>query len=134
MDKSWMHIVHRLTDPRYEIGVNEFLRFAYRNKNKSVDIPCPCKICNNFRDHKKSTVFKHLMQNGISTSYDKWTRHGKSCDVSDDSDDHVSFNDEDMGSDNMNIDNDDVGSKMEVDDTFDVSKLTRHKKRRIETS
>lgn len=48
------------------------------------------------------------MQNRISTSYDKWTRHGESCDVSDDSDDHVSFNDEDMGSDNMNIDNDDV--------------------------
>ncbi|GJY36283.1 protein STRUBBELIG-receptor family 8 [Tanacetum coccineum] len=47
------------------------------------------------------------MQNGIFASYDEWTHHGESCDVSDDSDDDVSFNDEDVGNDNMNGDNDD---------------------------
>ncbi|GJY91654.1 hypothetical protein Tco_0507436 [Tanacetum coccineum] len=43
----------------------------------------------------------------IVHSYDEWTHHGESCDVSDDSDDDVSFNDEDVGNDNMNGDNDD---------------------------
>ena len=41
MDKSWMNIVHRLSDPRYELGVMKFLDFAYRNKDKRLEIPCP---------------------------------------------------------------------------------------------
>ncbi|GJW74761.1 leucine-rich repeat protein [Tanacetum coccineum] len=120
MDKSWMHIVHRLTDPRYELGVKEFLKFAYRFKNNSSLIPCPCKICNNFRNHKKRTVYSHLMQNGISAGYDEWTHHGESCDVSDDSDDDdVSFNDEEAGSDNMNGDNDDDDADDDLDEMLD---------------
>nr|GEW27019.1 hypothetical protein CTI12_AA507610 [Tanacetum cinerariifolium] len=109
MDKSWMNIVHRLTISRYELGVKEFLKFAYRLKNKSLLIPCPCKICDNFRNHKKRIVYSHLMQNGISAGYDEWTHHGESCDVLDDDsdDDDVSFNDEEARSDNMNGDNDD---------------------------
>ncbi|GJW28652.1 nucleotide pyrophosphatase/phosphodiesterase-like protein, partial [Tanacetum coccineum] len=34
MDKSWMNIVHRLSDPRYELGVMKFLDFAYRDKDR----------------------------------------------------------------------------------------------------
>nr|GEX58375.1 reverse transcriptase domain-containing protein [Tanacetum cinerariifolium] len=41
MDKSWMNIAHRLSDPRYELGVNEFLDFSYRNKQVSSKVPCP---------------------------------------------------------------------------------------------
>ncbi|GJV30949.1 Myb domain protein 62 [Tanacetum coccineum] len=121
MDKSWMHIVYRLTDPRYELDVKEFLKFAYRfKKNKSLLIPCPCKICNNFRNHKKRTIYSHLMQNGISAGYDEWTHHGESCDVSDDSDDDdVSFNDEEAGSDNMNGDNDDDDADDDLDEMLD---------------
>ena len=77
MDKSWMNIVHRLSDPRYELGVMKFLDFAYRNKDKRLEIPCPCKICHNFRPQKKDTVYKHLMQKGISLDYIRWTEHGE---------------------------------------------------------
>ncbi|GKG20856.1 alpha-mannosidase I MNS4, partial [Tanacetum coccineum] len=31
MDKSWMNIVHRLSDPRYELGVMKFLYKATRD-------------------------------------------------------------------------------------------------------
>ena len=43
MDKSWMNIAHRTSDPRYELGVNEFLDFAYRNKQVSSKVPCLVK-------------------------------------------------------------------------------------------
>ncbi|GJY66186.1 leucine-rich repeat protein [Tanacetum coccineum] len=59
------------------------------------------------------------MQNGISAGYDEWTHHGESCDVSDDSDDDVSFNDEDVGSDNMNGDNDDDDTYDDLDEMLD---------------
>ncbi|GJY43263.1 putative ribonuclease H-like domain-containing protein [Tanacetum coccineum] len=59
------------------------------------------------------------MQNGISAGYDEWTHHGESCDVSDDSDDDVSFNDEDVGSDNMNGDNDDDDADDDLDEMLD---------------
>ncbi|GKC05291.1 hypothetical protein Tco_0996901 [Tanacetum coccineum] len=59
------------------------------------------------------------MQNGISASYDEWTHHGESCDVSDDSDDDVSFNDENVGSDNMNGDNDDDDADEDLDKMLD---------------
>ena len=84
MDKSWMNIVHRLSDPRYELGVMKFLDFAYRNKDKRLEIPCPCKICHNFRPQKKDTVYKHLMQKGISLDYIRWTEHGEASDGEDD--------------------------------------------------
>ncbi|GJW30712.1 hypothetical protein Tco_0047587 [Tanacetum coccineum] len=48
-----------------------------------------------------------------------WTHHGESCDVSDDSDDDVSFNDEDVGSDNMNGDNDDDDADEDLDKMLD---------------
>ncbi|GJT53199.1 Myb domain protein 62 [Tanacetum coccineum] len=75
MDKSWMNIVHRLSDPRYELGVMKFLDFAYRDKDRSLEIPCPCKICHHFRPQKKDVVYSHLMQKGISLDYIRWTEH-----------------------------------------------------------
>ncbi|GJX36741.1 uncharacterized protein Tco_0248298, partial [Tanacetum coccineum] len=105
MDKSRTHIAPRTNDPRYKMRVEEFLEFAYRHKHESLEIPCPCKNCNNFRDHNKSTIYSHLMQKGFSASYDKWTRHGESSD----DDEYVSSDDEegDEGYDNMNDADDD---------------------------
>ncbi|KAJ9544771.1 hypothetical protein OSB04_024478 [Centaurea solstitialis] len=95
--------VCRTRNRKYELGVNEFLKFAYRGKDESSKIPCPCKKCNNFRNHDKSTVFSHLMQMRISLSYDKWIYHGESFDVSDDNDDDIPY-DEDNGDDDINND------------------------------
>ena len=77
MDKSWMKIIHRTKDKRYKLGVDEFLKFAYRNKEDSSKIPCPCKKCNNFRMLDKVMVFRHLMQWWITLEYDRWIYHGE---------------------------------------------------------
>ncbi|KAJ9538674.1 hypothetical protein OSB04_031407 [Centaurea solstitialis] len=70
----------------------------------SHQIPCPCKTCNNFRSHDKSTVFSHLMQMGISLRYDKWIYHGEYCNVSDDSDDDITLDEGDGGDDDIHDD------------------------------
>nr|GEU72074.1 hypothetical protein [Tanacetum cinerariifolium] len=41
MDKSWMNIANRLSDPRYELGVNEFLDFLIQ----AVGSGTPAEIC-----------------------------------------------------------------------------------------
>nr|GFB45108.1 hypothetical protein [Tanacetum cinerariifolium] len=89
MDKSWMNIAHRISDPRYELGVNEFLDFAYRNKQVSSKVPCPCKDCNNYRKHSRPTLLRHLMQRGITVSFENWIHHGEPYDDLDDSDDDM---------------------------------------------
>ncbi|GKG60093.1 hypothetical protein Tco_0609757, partial [Tanacetum coccineum] len=49
-----------------------------------------------------------------------YSHHGESCDVSDDSDDDdVSFNDEEVGSDNLNGDNDDDDADDDLDEMLD---------------
>ncbi|GJX46907.1 Myb domain protein 62 [Tanacetum coccineum] len=97
MDKSWMNITHRLSDPRYELGVNEFLDFAYRNKQVSSKVPCPCKDCNNYRKHSRPTILRHLMQSGITVSYENWIHHGEPYDDIDDSDDDMPISEDSEG-------------------------------------
>nr|GEV97291.1 hypothetical protein [Tanacetum cinerariifolium] len=76
MEKSWMNIAHRLSD----------LDFAYHNKKVSSKVPCPCKGCNNYRKHSRPTILRHLMQRGITISYENWIHHGEPYDDLDDSD------------------------------------------------
>ncbi|GJS48995.1 Myb domain protein 62 [Tanacetum coccineum] len=83
MDKSWMDIYDRINDIRYEAGVIEFLDFAYRGRDESLAIPCPCKSCNNFRDKNRETMYNHLMQNGITRGYTTWNYHGEESDDDD---------------------------------------------------
>ncbi|GJU36805.1 kinesin-like protein KIN-5B [Tanacetum coccineum] len=112
MDKSWMNIVHRLSDPRYELGVMKFLDFAYCDKDRSLEIPCPCKICHNFRPQKKDVVYSHLMQKGISLDYIRWIEHGET--LTSHSEDYV-----DDGEDDTLIDESDDMSDDDLDDTLD---------------
>lgn len=101
MDKSWMNIVHRTKDPRYELGVNEFLNFSYRDREVLSKVPCPCKNCNNFRHHNRTTIFSHLMKMGIVVIYVRWIYHGESYDTSDDD---ISIDEVDGASDDLNDD------------------------------
>nr|GEU54604.1 hypothetical protein [Tanacetum cinerariifolium] len=88
------------------IGVNEFLDFAYRNKQVSSKVPCHCKDCNNYRKHSRPTILRHLMQRGITVSYENWIHHGEPYDDLDDSDDDMPSS-EDSEGDNV-MDDDDL--------------------------
>ncbi|GJR23864.1 leucine-rich repeat protein [Tanacetum coccineum] len=107
MDKSWMNIYDRINDTRYEADVIKFLDFAYRGRDESLAIPCPCRSCNNFRDKNRVTMYKHLMQNGITRGYTTWNYHGEESDDDDDDgggDDDVPFDGSDGGTDDMSDD------------------------------
>nr|GEV02728.1 hypothetical protein [Tanacetum cinerariifolium] len=110
MDKSWMNIAHRLSDPRYELGVNVFLDFAYRNKQVSSKVPCQCKDCNNYRKHSRPTILRHLMQRRITASYENWIHHGESYDDLDDSDDDMPICKDSEGDNDM--DDEDLGEML----------------------
>ncbi|GKD11239.1 Myb domain protein 62 [Tanacetum coccineum] len=114
MDKSWMNIYDRINDTRYEAGVIEFLDFAYRGRDESLAIPCPCRSCNNFRDKNRETMYNHLMQNGITRGYTTWNYHGEESDDDDDDDDGgdgVPFDGSDGGGDD--ISDDDLGEMLD---------------------
>nr|GEX51449.1 hypothetical protein [Tanacetum cinerariifolium] len=99
-----MNIAHRLSYPRYELGVNEFLDFAYRNIQLSSKVPCHCKDCNNYRKHSRPTILRHLMQRGITVSYENWIHHGEPYDDLDDTDDDMPISEESEGDNDMDDD------------------------------
>ncbi|GJZ37841.1 reverse transcriptase domain-containing protein [Tanacetum coccineum] len=90
----------------------KFLDFAYRDKDRSLEIPCPCKICHNFRPQKKDVVYSHLMQKGISLDYIRWIEHGETS--TSHSEDYV-----DDGEDDTLIDESDDMSDDDLDDMLD---------------
>nr|XP_027087916.1 uncharacterized protein LOC113709365 isoform X2 [Coffea arabica] len=76
MDKTWMKISNR-KDKAYELGVKNFLKFAYSQKVDTQKIPCPCTQCNNFCNQTKTVVEDHLLTQGIRKSYTRWIHHGE---------------------------------------------------------
>ncbi|XP_027067621.1 uncharacterized protein [Coffea arabica] len=76
MDKTWMKISNR-KDKAYELGVKNFLKFAYSQKVENQKIPCPCTQCNNFCNQTKTVVEDHLLTQGIRKSYTRWIHHGE---------------------------------------------------------
>nr|GEY20409.1 hypothetical protein [Tanacetum cinerariifolium] len=132
LDKSWINIHDRINDTRYEFGVIEFLDFAYRNKDESLAIPCPCRSCSNFCDKNKETIYKRLMKNRISRGYTTWTYHGKESD--DDNDDggggdDVPFDGSDEGGDDMT--DDDLDEMLDNIDKQVTSVMRWHKKKQV---
>ncbi|GJW19327.1 Myb domain protein 62 [Tanacetum coccineum] len=99
-----MLIMKWINDTRYEAGVIEFLDFAYRVGDESLAIPCPCRSCNNFRDKNRVTMYKHLMQNGITRGYTTWNYHGEESEDDDRGGNDVPFDGSDGGTDDMSDD------------------------------
>ncbi|XP_024199865.1 uncharacterized protein LOC112203073 [Rosa chinensis] len=75
MDKSWMKEDRRSL--KFQIGLEEFLKFALANARDTNSICCPClKCCNN--DFWSIGVIKdHIFFNGIDVSYRHWKWHGE---------------------------------------------------------
>ncbi|KAJ8422099.1 hypothetical protein Cgig2_011966 [Carnegiea gigantea] len=64
----------------HEGGVNEFLEFAFRNKDEKV--PCPCKKCVHRFHRSKKEIFDHLVEHRMIEDYDTWYCHRESLHAS----------------------------------------------------
>ncbi|XP_024190421.1 uncharacterized protein LOC112194412 [Rosa chinensis] len=76
MDKYWMHADRR--SRTYELGVEEFLRFAVENASDVNNNCCPCSKCGSIDGMFSARVIKdHLYFNGVDESYKDWVWHGE---------------------------------------------------------
>ena len=73
IDKSLMQ-KSRVSN-EYEIGVTQFLDFAFNNASGKEMLPCPCIRCNNCLQQKQETMYDHLLNNGITINYVRWLMH-----------------------------------------------------------
>ena len=75
IDKSWMQ-KSRVSN-EYEIGVSQFLDFAFNNVPGKEMLPCHCICFNNCLQQKRETMYDHLLDNGIARNYVRWLMHGE---------------------------------------------------------
>ncbi|KAK9951448.1 hypothetical protein M0R45_006889 [Rubus argutus] len=74
MDKSWIDLANRWSRP-YLDGIDNFLTFAYINKDPGSRIYCPCRKCANREMWVKIIVRKHIRDNGFLKKYKIWDKH-----------------------------------------------------------
>ena len=79
MDRRWVH--GRLFSDEYMKGVEEFMQFLRGKFSEDEEILCPCSICLNQMYRHQTMVQRHLLMNGIQSSYTKWIHHGEELDV-----------------------------------------------------
>lgn len=77
MDKNWIDLPNRMSVD-YVNGIDNFLRFAYNNRDKSSSISCPCQFCSNRYNSSREVVREHLISNGFVKKYKNWIRYGES--------------------------------------------------------
>ncbi|KAL6210819.1 hypothetical protein ACLB2K_016051 [Fragaria x ananassa] len=75
MDKSWMHADRRSL--KFQIGVDNFLKFALANASDKSSICCPCMKCCNNDEFSIRVVKDHIYFNGIFAEYKQWKWHGE---------------------------------------------------------
>ncbi|KAL6219877.1 hypothetical protein ACLB2K_007636 [Fragaria x ananassa] len=75
MDKSWMHADRRSL--KFQIGVDNFLKFALANASDKSSICCPCMKCCNIDEFSIRVIKDHIYFNGICTEYKQWKWHGE---------------------------------------------------------
>ena len=75
IDQIWMQKSRASNE--YEIGVSQFLEFAFNNAPGKEMLPCPCICCNNCLQQKRETMYDHLLDNGIAGNYVQWLMHGE---------------------------------------------------------
>ncbi|CAH9070188.1 unnamed protein product [Cuscuta epithymum] len=75
-NREWMQF--KKADPRYKIGVKQFLEFAFSQKSMHDMVPCPCMKCNNERRKGRDEIELDLIKHGIVKNYTRWLRHGES--------------------------------------------------------
>jgi hypothetical protein len=79
MDRTWVH--GKLFTSVYMDGVKELMRFVKEKFNDIVEILFPCSRCLNQKYLSQSVVKKHLLMNGMDTSYTRWIHHREDLNV-----------------------------------------------------
>lgn len=79
MDRSW--VLGRLFSREYISGVKNFMSFIQRKFSEDDEILCPCSRCLNQKSWHQGLVEKHLLVNGMESTYTRWIHHGENFDV-----------------------------------------------------
>ncbi|XP_028104426.1 uncharacterized protein LOC114303503 [Camellia sinensis] len=77
MNKNWIDLPNRMLVD-YVNGIDNFLRFAYNNRDGSSSISCPCRFYSNRYNFSREVVREHLISNGFVKKYKNWIHHGES--------------------------------------------------------
>ncbi|XP_039855268.1 uncharacterized protein LOC120713350 [Panicum virgatum] len=78
MDRPWVH--SKLFSPEHIDGVKEFMSFIREKFSDKVEILCPCGRCLNQKYQCQAIVKKHILINGMDSSYTRWIHHGENSD------------------------------------------------------
>ena len=70
-----------LFTPQYIGGVKSFMNFIKERFNEAKQILCPCSSCLNHKYLHQNDVEKHLLLNGMSSTYTRWIKHGEDRNV-----------------------------------------------------
>jgi hypothetical protein len=79
MDRRWVH--GRLFSSEHIDGVRQFMSFVAEKFSDNVEILCPCSRCLNHKYHCQPVVKKHILMNGMDSSYTRWFHHGEDVNV-----------------------------------------------------
>jgi len=66
----------RLSD-EYEVGVDKFIKYAFRRTGENYEIKCPCVRCCNSSFQSERVIRDHLIAYGIVQGYNFWYHHGE---------------------------------------------------------
>lgn len=70
-----------LFTPDYIVGVRTFMDLVRERFSEDDAILCPCSRCINQKSMAISDVERHILLNGMSSTYTRWIHHGEGHDV-----------------------------------------------------
>ena len=79
MDRTWISTTNP-GDPKYMVGVREFIEFATKNSEPNSKLPYPCYMCHNLLHHKPNVILNHLSKWAFDRTYTRWIWHGEPSD------------------------------------------------------
>jgi hypothetical protein len=62
-------------------SVKEFMSFVKGKFSDNVEILCPCSRCLNQKYLSQDLVNKHMLMNGMDSTYTRWIHHGEDLNV-----------------------------------------------------
>jgi hypothetical protein len=79
MDRRRIH--EALFTNKYVAGVRNFMDFVAARFPEDAAILCPCSRCINQKSMGTRDVERHILLNGMCSTYTRWIHHGESSDV-----------------------------------------------------